>query len=200
MKPAVLDLRPVDIQPPLSIFQGQSASFGASVMSPGPVKVNFECTIVVDSSNAVRQASDLGISCYAMSQPITLNNNTPTPVTIVIQTTGSGLARLSRPKPPAAIYAFVIPAFGLIVVPGGSLLLIRRRTLRRLLALLGILSVVVVLTSCGGGFTPPHNNQTGTPPDTYHVSVVDVLADNSGNPGAFVQTTLIVPITVEPFQ
>jgi hypothetical protein len=197
--PAYLDLRPVDIQPPLSVFQGQSASFGANVMSPGPVKVNFECTVVVDSSNRVVDASSVGISCYAISQPITLPDNVSTQVTIVIQTSGGALARLSRPKHQGALYAFVIPAFGLIFLPGGASLFIRRRNLQRLVALFGILSIVALLTSCSGGFTPPHN-QTATPPSTYHVSVVDVLADNSGNPGAFVQTTLIVPLTVAPFQ
>ena len=203
MQPAILDLRPVDIQPPLSVFQGQSASFTANVSSPGspaaPVKVNFECIIVVDSNNNVRQASDVGISCYAISQPITIPANGSVAVTIVIQTSGGGLARLSRPKHPGVIYAFVVPAFGLLFLPGGASLFIRRRNLQRLVALFGILSILVIITSCGGGFTPPHN-QAATPPDTYHVSVIDVLADNSAPPGAFVQTTLIVPLTVTPFQ
>jgi hypothetical protein len=56
------------------------------------------------------------------------------------------------------------------------------------------------IVSCGGGFTAPKNVQTGTPAGSYQISVVDVLASTSPNTGAFVQTTLIVPLQVVPFQ
>ena len=201
VQPAILDLRPV-VQP-LSVFQGQSASFMATVSSPGmpqaDVKVNFECTVVLTSNNVVIPAAQVGISCYAVSQPLTIPGGGSITPTIVIQTSGGALARLSRPKPQGALYACLIPFFGLVFLPGGASLFIRRKNLQRLVALVGILSLVVFLTSCGGGFTPPHN-QTATPPDTYTVSVVDVPADNSAPPGAFVQTTLIVPLRVDQFQ
>jgi DNA-binding beta-propeller fold protein YncE len=200
VKLAVLDLRPVDIQPPLVVFQGQSATFSATVASPGNVRVNFECTDVVDSSGHLSQASDLGITCYAVSQPIPLSQ-AGTQVTIVIQTTGGALASRTLPgNHQGLIYACLMPFSGIVFLPGGASLFMRRRNLRRVIAAFSVLSMMLLVTSCGGGFTPPNGPVTGTAPGNYHVSVIDVLADNSGNPVAFVQTTLIVPLQVTPFQ
>ena len=202
-QPAILDLRPI-FQSPLSVFQGQSASFMAeNVSSPGmpqvDVKVNFECRVVLKSNNEVIPAAQVGISCYAVSQPLTIPAGGSITPTIVIQTSGGALAKLSHPRQQGALYACLMPFFGLVFLPGGASLFIRRKNLQRLVALVGILSLIAFLTSCGGGFTPPPT-QAATPPDMYEVSVVDVPADNTAPPGAFVQTTLIVPLRVNLFQ
>jgi DNA-binding beta-propeller fold protein YncE len=200
-KMAYLNLNPLDLSPPLVVFQGQSASFAADVSSLGPVQVNFECEVVITTGGGPRNASDLGISCYAMSQPITLLNNTPTQVTIVIQTTGGAQARLSPGAAPKGIlYTCLLPLSGVLVMLGGAWSPSRRRKLRTFLALTSLSLLLVPIVSCGGGFKTPNIVQTGTPPASYQISVVDVLASNSPNPGSFVQTTLIVPLQVTPFQ
>jgi hypothetical protein len=68
------------------------------------------------------------------------------------------------------------------------------------LALITALLLLGPIVSCGGGFTAQSAVQTGTPAGSYQVSVVDVLASGSPNTGSFVQTTLIVPLQVAPFQ
>jgi hypothetical protein len=202
-KTAYLNLKPLVLNPPLVIFQGQSARFIAGVSSPGPVQVNFECTVIVSSSGVVRKASDLGISCNAMSQPITLSESrsSPTQVTIVIQTTGGALARLSPGDAHRGmLYTCLLPVSGVIVMVGGASSSRRRRKSSRFLAILSMMLLLGPIVSCGGGFTAPKNVQTGTPAGSYQISVVDVLASTSPNTGAFVQTTLIVPLQVVPFQ
>lgn len=202
-KTAYLNLKPLVLNPPLVIFQGQSARFIAGVSSPGPVQVNFECNVIVSSSGVVRKASDLGISCNAMSQPITLSESrsSPTQVTIVIQTTGGALARLSPGDAHRGmLYTCLLPVSGVIVMVGGASSSRRRRKSSRFLAILSMMLLLGPIVSCGGGFTAPKNVQTGTPAGSYQISVVDVLASTSPNTGAFVQTTLIVPLQVVPFQ
>lgn len=202
-KTAYLNLRPLVLSPPLVVFQGQSASFVAGVSSPGPVQVNFECTVLVSSSGVVSKASDLGISCYAMSQPITLSESrsSPTQVTIIIQTPGGAQARLSPdPAHQGMLYACLLPISGVIVMVGGALSSRRRRISSRFLAILSVLLLLGPIVSCGGGFTAPKSVQTGTSTGSYQISVVDVLTNTSPNAGAFVQTTLIVPLQIVPFQ
>ncbi|RSL16017.1 DNA-binding beta-propeller fold protein YncE [Edaphobacter aggregans] len=202
-KTAYLNLKPLVLSPPLVVFQGQSASFVAGVSSPGPVQVNFECTVLVSSSGVVSKASDLGISCYAMSQPITLSESrsNPTQVTIIIQTTGGALARLSPgPAHQGMLYTCLLPVSGVIIMVGGALSSRRRRISSRFLAILSVLLLLGPIVSCGGGFTAPKSVQTGTSAGSYQISVVDVLTNTSPNAGAFVQTTLIVPLQIVPFQ
>lgn len=202
-KTAYLNLKPLVLNPPLVVFPGQSASFVAGVSSPGPVQVNFECTVLVSSSGVVSKASDLGISCHAMSQPITLSESlsSPTQVTIVIQTTGGALARLSPgPAPQGMLYTCLLPVSGVIVMVGGALSSRRRRKSFRFLDIISVLLLLGPIVSCGGGFTAPKSVQSGMPAGSYQISVVDMLADTSPNTGAFVQTTLIVPLQVVPFQ
>jgi DNA-binding beta-propeller fold protein YncE len=200
-KMAYLNLNPLDLSPPLVVFQGQSASFAADVSSLGPVQVNFECEVVITTGGGPRNASDLGISCYAMSQPITLLNNSPTQVTIVIQTTGGAQARLSPGAAPKGIlYTCLLPLSGVLVLLVGAWSPSRRRKLHTFLTLTSLSLLLVPIVSCGGGFKAPNIVQTGTPPASYQISVVDMLTSNSPNQGSFVQTTLIVPLQVTPFQ
>jgi hypothetical protein len=63
-----------------------------------------------------------------------------------------------------------------------------------------VLLLLGSIVSCGGGFTAPKSVQTGTSAGSYQISVVDVLTNTSPNAGAFVQTTLIVPLQIVPFQ
>jgi hypothetical protein len=64
-----------------------------------------------------------------------------------------------------------------------------------------VLLLLGPIVSCGGGFKAGNVVQTAaTPAGSYQVSVVDVPASNPPNQIGFVQTTLIVPLQVVPFQ
>ena len=58
--------------------------------------------------------------------------------------------------------------------------------------------ILLPVVSCGGGFKPPKIQQLATPAGSYQITVVDVPVGSS--PSGFVQTTLIVPLTVSPTQ
>jgi hypothetical protein len=64
-----------------------------------------------------------------------------------------------------------------------------------LLVTLGVLFSFLV--GCGGGFNLPQVTSTTTPAGSYKVTVVDNPV-NTTNPTGFVQTSLIVPLTVSP--
>jgi DNA-binding beta-propeller fold protein YncE len=200
---AYLNLMPLVLNPPLVVFQGQSASVVAGVSSPGPVQVNFQCDVVVDSNGHPLKTSDLGISCHAVSQPITLSAilTSPTQVTIANDTTGGALARLSPGDAHQRLfYSCLLPLSGVIAMLGGASSSRRRRRSCRFLTLSSVLLLLGPIVSCGGGFKAQSAVQTGTPAGSYQISVVDVPASNSPNQGGFVQTTLIVPLQVTPFQ
>jgi hypothetical protein len=174
------------------VFSGQSADFGMDLpASSSSVQVTFECTTLTDSSGNVMQASTVGINCTTTPAVVTLG--AAQAIQVGIQTTGFAVARL-RAEPPSYnwSYAICLPLPGLLLLAGR----------RRRLAILGILLVVAIgLGGCGaGGFTVPSKTPPPTPTgaDNYQLTIVD----NPVNPNVngFVQTSLIVPLTVSPTQ
>jgi DNA-binding beta-propeller fold protein YncE len=200
-----LDLDPV-LKQPVVVFQGQTASLPpVTLTSPNKqtFTVNFSCTTVVDSSNNPRPASQLGITCEALSQPITFTCTrtvcTSTPVTILIHTTGGATASLTPYGGSRSIfYAYLLPVAGVVFVFGGAFSGRRRRRLLGIFVLFSLQVMLGILTSCGGGFTTPKIVQNVTPAGTYRLTVVDNPV--TSNDPAFEQTTLIVPLTVVPYQ
>ncbi|MFZ0320555.1 MAG: FG-GAP-like repeat-containing protein [Candidatus Sulfotelmatobacter sp.] len=184
-------------QGPPPIFAGQTATFPAT-LPPGPtsLSVQFVCTTVTDSQGNVQQASALGITC---TSPVIPLQSVAQSITVTISTTGASAA-LARPNlwHRSWSYAFWLP-FPAVFLAGLSSIRIRR--LRQgtsrylLLVTLGVLFSFLV--GCGGGFNLPQVTSTTTPAGSYKVTVVDNPV-NTTNPTGFVQTSLIVPLTVSP--
>jgi hypothetical protein len=189
---------PTSKSPP--VFSGQSATVTVLLASPSlqPEEVTFQCTTVTTLSGTtptITEASAVGISCSSNPSKITLTA-TPQPVTIVIQTTGNASgAAMPGTTQGTRVYAFWAP-LPLLILLGIGLLQSHRRRFSVAFAL-SALSVLAVLTvSCGGGFTAPKVIQV-TPAGNYQVTVIDVPV---GSSSGFVQTSLIVPLTVSPYQ
>jgi len=191
-------------QPSQSVFAGQSASSQVTVIPPAQsvgVTVTFDCaTVTGPSLSAPVTPESMGISCS--SPPVKLGANANT-VSVTITTTGSAAALLSSPlKRLLPLYAVWLPLPGFLFLGlGVSSRGPNRRKLSRYLTL-AVLSVLVVLcVSCGGGFTAPQTStaqKQTTPAGTYFVTVVDTPVQ--GTPTGFVQTSLIVPLTVSATQ
>jgi hypothetical protein len=189
---------PTPGQGPPPITPGQTATFPAT-LPPGPpsVSVQFACTTVTDSQGNVQQASAIGITC---TSPVIPLQSVAQNITVTISTTGPSAAALARPniRHGSWSYAFWLPFPALFLVGVSS---VRGRRLRRgssrylLLATLGVL--LSLLVGCGGGFNLPQVTSTTTPAGSYQVTVVDNPV-NTANPTGFVQTSLIVPLTVSP--
>ena len=52
----------------------------------------------------------------------------------------------------------------------------------------------LTVSGCGGSFQPP---ATATPKGTYYITITEVTAGGVTPPTGFVQTSLIVPLTVQ---
>ena len=186
------------VQGPPPLTPGQSGDFPAT-LPPGPanVSVQFVCTSVTDSQGNVKQASDLGITC---TSPVIPLSGAAQNITITISTTGPGAAK-------SALYDFghrswmtalwlPIPAIFLI---GGSFGRARRsrRLISRYLLLATVGVLIGLLVACGGGFSLPQATSSTTPAGSYTVTAIDNPVNSSSTTG-FVQTSLIVPLTVNP--
>jgi YVTN family beta-propeller protein len=198
-------LVPTMLAPP--VFSGQSSDVTVTLALPSnstlaQADVRFECTTVaaITSTGSVTfpQASTLGIDCSSNPSTITLTRQ-PTNFTIVIQTTGGASAQVPGIRRGIRVYAFLVcvPILVLLAV-GLSPFRSRHRQVSFGLALNALIVLAFLTVSCGGGFTAPKVQQV-TPPGNYQVTVVDVPA-NGVQPSGFVQTSLIVPLTVSPFQ
>lgn len=89
-----------------------------------------------------------------------------------------------------------IPAIFLIGVSFGRVRRSRRLIPRYLLlAALGVL--IGLLMACGGGFSLPQVTSSTTPAGSYTVTAIDNPVNSSSTTG-FIQTSLIVPLTVNP--
>jgi Ig-like domain CHU_C associated len=202
-----LTLIPTSAAPP-PIFAGQSTKVTVLLTQeetrPAGLQVQFECTTVTDSNGKPHQASELGIDCNSIPPTITftasLNGQS---VPIEIHTSGAASGSLvPGMKHRTWFYAFWLPLPALVLLGGGfSVARSSRRGIFHYVAL-GSLLVLLLLsfTSCGGGFTAPKITQA-TPAGDYQVTVIDqpdpsVTQKTTG----FVQTSLIVPLTVLPFQ
>jgi hypothetical protein len=187
---------------PPPVFAGQSSvvqvSIGTETASAN-LQVTFECTTVTDASGGVHQALDLGITCNSNPPTITLTAGSQT-VSIAIHTSGTALGSLAPAmRHKNVLYALLLPlsAFFLLGVRVGTLRLSRSATSKYVVTGMVIL-LIVFFSSCSGGFTsnPPVQS---TPPGSYLVTVIDLLAPGQP-PSAFVQTSLIVPLTVNQVQ
>lgn len=188
---------PLLLSPIKAVFAGQTASVPISVMAQSGIQVSFVCTTVIDSNGQLSNPSDLGISCGSIPSVVTLNQAQT--VTITIGTTGAATSTALHSRYSNLSYAFLLP------VPIFLLLGARYRAARGLrthmgnyLALFTLLVILLPAVSCGGGFTSPKIQQFATPAGSYRITVVDVQVGTSTS--GFVQTTLIVPLTVSPTQ
>jgi hypothetical protein len=170
-----------------------------TITGPQGLEVTFSCPTVTDSSGNVEQASALGIQCGS-DPPIITFTGAPQTVTIGIQTTGTALGRLfPSARPRGRLYAswFAPPWIMLPLVILGAGAARRPRPFRQARLRLAALSVAIgLLASCGGGFSLPKARLT-TPAGSYQLTIVD---EPLGSSPGFVQTSLIVPLTVAPFQ
>lgn len=192
-------LVPTALIPP--VFSGQSATVTLTLASPSglPEQVTFQCTDVATLSGTtptIKQASDVGISCSSNPPTITLTSK-PVPVMLVIQTTGNAsAAAMLRTRQRTRLDAFRV---GLLVLASLGIVLTiksRRRRLSLAFAISGLFVFAIFTVACGSGFTAPEVVKV-TPSGNYQVTVIDVPV---GSSSGFVQTSLIVPLTVSPFQ
>jgi len=188
-----------EMAPP--VFAGQSSTVTVTLTAPPPVQseqVTFLCTTVTTSDGLVKDASELGISCSSNPPEVTLTA-TAQPVNIVIQTSGKATAAALNTNRGTWAYAcwMPLPIIGLLGIGFVSSRPRRRRWSMSFTAC-GLLAVALLTASCGGGFTAPQVSLV-TPAGNYQVTVVDVPVGSTSNSG-FIQTSLIVPLTVSPFQ
>jgi len=183
------------IEPPLTISPGQSTQVAVLVTSPtgSPVQVGFACTIVTDPNGQnPRLALDLGITCHSNPLTITLSK-VPQSVTIVVNTTGPASALLVPGRGNRTWFcALWMPL--LAITLGGGLAAPRsaRGGAFRSVAPAALVVLLLLFASCGGGFTVP--SVAATPAGSYQLTIVDYPAQ--GPSSGFVQTSLIVPLTV----
>ncbi len=190
----------------MSVFAGQAANVSVNVpgqSSGTPISVSFQCTSVIDSNGTVSLPSALGISCVSTHSVITLNQS-PQSVTIAIQTTGAATTTAQNAKHDDWTYALLLP-FSALLWLGAARRITRVRRTGFTYLFVFICGVIPLLsTSCGGGFTsPPKVTQLSIPPGNYQITIVDVPSCSGGtcqNFTGFIQTTLIVPLTVSPTQ
>jgi YVTN family beta-propeller protein len=183
---------------PLSGFAGQTLEVSVSITGQAPLQVAFECTTVTDSNRKVQLASALGITCSSTPPAITFTGDLQ-PVTIQIATTGAASGSLvtsmtHRPWSYASWLPLVFLGVGFGTV--GS----RRKSISRRVAAALLAVLLLLFMSCGGGFTAPEVTPTPTPAGSYQVTVVDTLVPNQATVTNFVQTSLIVPLSVSAFQ
>jgi hypothetical protein len=171
---------------------------------PGPPSaftIHFECDTVVDSDGTVytaAQASNtLHLDCHATPNVNVayLPNEQQQPVKVGVATSGPPLmfGTVWFPSREICAACTITPFVLLLTVR------VRRRQakLRSFLAACVSLGLSLTLVSCGGGFSLPAQTKA-TPPGQYQVNVISVA--NGTPPTGFVQTTLIVPLTVSETQ
>jgi YVTN family beta-propeller protein len=200
---------PLLLSPPMPVFTGQMVDVSAKVpgqtISGVPAMVSFECVSVLDSNGHMISALALGISCSSNPSVVTLSQ-AQNVTTIVIETTGAATVlglRLHHENWYA--FLFPVPAFMLLRAKLRTRRMQRFDALRWLAGFAGAMMLSTAI-SCGGGFKPPTITQTqiqqtqpsATPAGSYQVTVVDNLVGQASS--NFVQTTLIVPLTVSPTQ
>jgi 6-phosphogluconolactonase (cycloisomerase 2 family) len=187
--------------PPPPVFAGQSTQTTQPVTAPGNTTptVTFMCTQASGPSGSVTGSAiqgTYGLACSFSPASATLSS-TPVTLTITIQTTG-GTTALLRPTANPWLWAAVtfgmpLPAMVLLGLGclGGSI----KRNVGVCYVTLGLITILLLLLpSCGGGFLPPAGpppSLKATPAGSYTVTVGAI-----DNTTGFVQTSLIVPLTV----
>lgn len=181
---------------PLPTFSGQASSATVPITAESVVKVIVVCQSVFDSSGNVFTPQQLNITCSSPDLPATVG---PFPssllATVVVATSGTAVATAATTFRAAAVFVCMIfPLLGIMSRASGRKL----RKARTMLATTAMLCLALAPISCGGGFTTPKIGAI-TPSGQYQVVAVTELAPDSTDP-TFVQTTLIVPLTVAPTQ
>jgi hypothetical protein len=161
-----------------------------------PITIHFECGTVVDSNGTPNlSASVLDITCNSVPANIPFDSNQIQNVIVEVATSGRASTFGSVRFPTKETYAAWTMAPIVLFL---SVRVRRRRAkLGSLLGVCAILGLLLSLTSCGGSFSLPAVTKT-TLPGQYQVNVISV--PNGAMPDGFVQTTLIVPLTVSPTQ
>jgi hypothetical protein len=166
---------------------------GPPVINP-PITIHFECGSAIDSNGNFypdASAAPLYITCNSIPANVSFAPNQAQNVTVEVGTSGLASTFGSVRFPTKETYA------AWAITPIVFFLGVRiRRRLARLGSLLGVCAILCLslsITSCGGGFSSPSGTQA-TQAGQYQVNVISVVPDG------FVQTTLIVPLTVSPTQ
>lgn len=183
------------------VFAGQSSDSTISLDgAPANLQVSFECTTVTDSSGTVSEASDLGIECSSNPPVITFTGAVQN-VAIGISTTGAASGSLAPTmRHRNVFYALLMPLPAFLLLLGVGTQAVRSRRVGTLPYLaLGFAMTILLITSCGGGFKALTIVQQSTPAGTYQVTVIDQPLPGQSTTG-FVQTSLILPLTVEQVQ
>jgi 6-phosphogluconolactonase (cycloisomerase 2 family) len=191
------------------VFQGQQVPVPLSFtlpQNPGKppqmVNVGFTLALVTLLGSPEQQAmpcdgQHYGITCSCSPTSGTLSSQTGFPVTLTLTTTGATTALLRPAGSPwlRASLALWMPLPAVVLLGSGFLGSVTKRSAIVRYVALGLVTILLlILTSCGGSFTPPAGSppplQKQTPPGNYLVTIGAV--DSTG----FVQTSLIVPLTV----
>jgi len=189
------------------VFQGQQAQTPLSFILPQqpgqpPSKqfVSFTAMVTLLGSGPAMtcDGKNYGITCSCSPSSTTLYSDKSTPVTLTIQTTG-GTTALLRPSGSRwlqASLALWMPMPAIVLLGSGFLgTITKRNAFLRYVALGFIIVLLLIVTSCGGGFTPPPQSPPSQNKTTAGNYLITIQAVDPNNPG-FVQTSLIVPLTV----
>jgi hypothetical protein len=166
---------------------------GPPVINP-PITIHFECGSAIDSNGNFypdASAAPLYITCNSIPANVPFAPNQAQNVIVEVGTSGLASTFGSVRFPTKETYAAW--AMTPIVFFLGVRIRRRRARLGSLLGVCAILCLSLSITSCGGGFSSPSETQA-TQAGQYQVNVISVVPDG------FVQTTLIVPLTVSPTQ
>jgi hypothetical protein len=193
----------VDLTAPVAtpVFNGQSWDVDVSIFGvPEDLKVTFECTTVTDSSGGVQPASNLGIMCDSSPSTIVFDAQQPQTVSIGINTSGTAIGSLNPAMRRGNIlYALLLPLSAFLMLGGGvGAVRSGRGAISKYVVTGAVMLVIAFFSSCGGGFRPNQPVQS-TPAGSYIVTIIDVPVPGQNTTG-FVQTSLIVPLTVNQVQ
>ena len=189
----------VTIPPPIAAGATTSSAttLGQQITPIAPTAVSFVCTSVTatlaDGTTLPPALPSLyGIACSPFTA--TVSSTSSSLVTITVSTTSGGLATNASGGRARTLLAELSPVGAVLLLLGGVCLPRRRRATLRVLGAGGALcTLCLTLCSCGGGsFTPPP--VTTTRAGTYYVTVNELVT--GAVPTGFVQTSLIVPLTV----
>ena len=183
---------------PFSAFSGQASTVTSPMTAEKALSVIVLCQSVFDSNGNVFTPQQLNITCTSPDLPATIPAFPASlPIRVVVAT--SGIARLQKPHDSRSVILFVCMVVPLLGIASRA----RRKSVKQMRITLAACSLVLLaLTSisCGGGFTSPQLGSI-TPSGQYQVVVVTEQNPANSTPDpTFVQTTLIVPLTVTPTQ
>jgi hypothetical protein len=195
----------VTVQPVLSASASETRQFSTVITIPlesatAARQVTFVCTGVSVTINGAVISNVLpsyyGITCNAPVQTVPARS-TSIPVTITITTnsaaTVAGLYGLRGSDGPALL-AMLFPLSGLLPLLLCRVRMSRTKSPVRLLAGILLLSICSGLNSCSNSYSPPP--PVVTPKAVYNLTIMEQDL-TVPQPTGFVQTSLIVPLSVQ---